>query len=94
MLIEMVKGRAGENVDLADSAYLNVCDENHPTLAFDDKIMLNHAKDLRPASLFGSLSALFFCLRSPWLAHKAVAHLAAFMRGRGETAVPVSSNVH
>ena len=45
VLIEMVKGRA------RGVRYLNVCDENYPTLAFDDKIMLNHAKDLRPVSL-------------------------------------------
>ena len=31
VLIEMVKGRAGENVESAHSAYLNVCDEDYPT---------------------------------------------------------------
>ena len=31
VLIEMLKGRAGENVESAHSAYLNVCDEDYPT---------------------------------------------------------------
>ena len=53
VLIEMVKGRA------RGVRYLNVCDENYPTLAFDDKIMLNHAKDLRPVSLWLSLLSSF-----------------------------------
>ena len=50
VLIEMVKGRAGENVESAHSE-----NENYPTLAFDDKIMLRHAKDMRQASLWLSL---------------------------------------
>ena len=31
--------------------YLNVCDENYRTLSFDDKIILRHTNDVRPASL-------------------------------------------
>ena len=54
-LIEIVKGRAGENAESAHSAYLNICDENYPTLAFGDKIILRHIKDVRPASLCLSL---------------------------------------
>ena len=63
----MVKGRAGENVESAHSAYLNICDGNYATLAFDDKIMLRHAKDVRPASLCLSLISFFAYEVLAWL---------------------------
>ena len=66
-LIEIVKGRAGENAESAHSAYLNICDENYPTLAFGDKIILRHIKDVRPASLCLSLISSFAYEVLAWL---------------------------
>ena len=67
VLIEMVRGRAGENADSAHSAYLNICDENFPTLAFGEKIILRHVKDVRPASLCLSLISSFAYEVLAWL---------------------------
>ena len=62
VLIEMVKGRAWENAECAHSE-----NENYPTLAFDDKIILRHVKDVRPASLCLSLISSFAYEVLGWL---------------------------